>query len=159
MAELIFVASLWIVWVIFVVVGREEAVMLLMSLPHLYLFSERFFRRIVESLKDEVNSSAGLAPLLDRILCPRSVFFLSMSLESLKDVVTGGAGLAPLLDRILYSRSVFFLSMKDSRCLQLEEPAVIDPVGLILTLLWSLKEVTMMIVFILAFIWKLVVQT
>ena len=66
--ELIFVASLWIVWVIFVVVGREEAVVLFISLPHLYFLSERFIRRIVESLKDVVTGSAGLAPLLDRIL-------------------------------------------------------------------------------------------
>ena len=77
-AELIFVASLRIVCVVFVVVGREEAVMLLMSLPHLYLLSKRFFRRIVESLKDVVTGGAGLAPLLDRILYSRSVFFLSM---------------------------------------------------------------------------------
>jgi len=93
-------------------------VMLLMSLPHLYLLSERFFRRIVEFLKDVVTGrtgGAGLAPLLDLL----SERFFRRIVKSLKDVVTGGAGLAPLLDRILYSRSVFFLSMEDSRCLQL----------------------------------------
>ena len=60
---------------------------LLISLPHFDLLSERILERIFESLK------------------------------SLQDVVTGSADLAFFLDRILHPRSVFFLSIKDSRCL------------------------------------------
>ena len=60
---------------------------LLISLPHFDLLSERILERIFESLK------------------------------SLQDVVTGGADLAPFLDKILYPKSVFFLFIKNSRCL------------------------------------------
>ena len=128
---------------------------LLISLPHLDLLSERILKRIFESLQDVVTGGARLASFLNRIRILERIF---ESLKSLQDVVTGSADLAFFLDRILHPRSVFFLSIKDSRCLSLEETTIIDAICLILTLLWSFEEV-LMIVFILVFIWKLLAQT
>ena len=51
---------------------------LLISLPHLDLLSERILERIFESVQDVVTGGADLAPFLDRMLYPRSVFFLSI---------------------------------------------------------------------------------
>ena len=69
---------------------------LLISLPHFDLLSERILERVIESHLDLFS-----VWILERIF---------ESLESLQDVVAGGAGLAPLLDRIFYPRSVFSLS-------------------------------------------------